>query len=59
MSADHYHYVGDIHDAAERYHRHYDDESTIAGLREDLSQAYERIAELESRVSGLEQGRAK
>lgn len=39
---DHYH-----DDYADRYHRHYDDESTAAGLREDLSRAEERIRELE------------
>ncbi len=44
--AGHDHYDYD-YDYAERYHRHYDDESTAAGLREDLGQAQERIRELE------------
>jgi hypothetical protein len=39
-------------DYAERYHRHYDDESRIAGLREDLARAEERIRELENRFDG-------
>lgn len=33
-------------DYAERHHRHYDDESTVRGLREDLGHAEERIREL-------------
>ena len=34
-------------DYAEKHHRHYDDESTARGLREDLGRAEERIRELE------------
>jgi hypothetical protein len=34
-------------DYAEKHHRHYDLESLIAGLREDLGRAEERIRELE------------
>lgn len=37
-------------DYAEKYHRHYDDESTIAGLRQDLSQAEQRIRDLEEKL---------
>ena len=60
--SDHYHYdyasTGHDHreyaeqrhdhdsDYAEKYHRHYGDESTVRGLREDLSRAEERIREL-------------
>jgi hypothetical protein len=59
--SDHYHYGyaderhnhrGDYaderhdHDYAEKHHRHYDDESTARGLREDLSAAEARIREL-------------
>jgi hypothetical protein len=44
-------YAGERHDHdldyAEKHHRHYDLESLIAGLREDLSRAEERIRELE------------
>ena len=36
----------DHYDYAEKYHRHYDDESTARGLREDLGAAEERIREL-------------
>jgi len=36
----------DHYDYAERHHRHYDDESTVSGLREDLGNAEERIREL-------------
>ena len=45
-----YAYNGHDHDYAERYHRHYDDESTAAGLREDLGRAEERIREMEERL---------
>jgi len=50
--ADHDHrgeYASDDHDHydyAEKYHRHYDDESTVRGLREDLAAAEGRIHEL-------------
>jgi predicted nucleic acid-binding Zn-ribbon protein len=51
---DHNHYgeyADDRHDHgldyAERHHRHYDDESTAQGLRQDLSAAEERIRQLE------------
>jgi hypothetical protein len=54
MYADHDHrgqYAEDRHDHdgdyAEKYHRHHDDESTVRGLREDLSAAEARIRELE------------
>lgn len=47
----HYEYADDRHDHdldyAEKHHRHYDDESTARGLREDLGRAEERIRELE------------
>lgn len=75
--SDHYHYgYADQHhdhrgyaderhdhslDYAEKHHRHYDDESTAQGLREDLSRAEARIYDLErdlgaalSRISALE-----
>ena len=42
------------HDYAERDHRHYDDERTAAGLREDLNRAYERISELEEIASRID-----
>lgn len=51
--SDHYHYgyADERHDHgldyAERHHRHYDDESTAQGLREDLGRAEERIRQLE------------
>lgn len=50
--ADHYHYgyADERHDHdyyyAEKYHRHYDLEDLIEGLRADLNAAHERIAEL-------------
>lgn len=37
---DHYGYAAE-------FHRHYDDENTVAGLREDLGRAQARIADLE------------
>jgi len=37
----------DHYDYAEKYHRHYDDESAVRGLREDLGAAEERIRQLE------------
>lgn len=52
-SHDHRGYADERHDHgydyAEKYHRHYDDESTAAGLREDLSRAEEHIRELEEK----------
>ena len=66
--ADHDHrgeYASDGHDHydyAEKYHRHYDDESTVCGLRADLGAAEERIRELAddrrdalSRIHALEE----
>ncbi len=50
--ADHDHrgeYASDNHDHCDyagRHHRHYDDESAVRGLREDLGHAEERIREL-------------
>ena len=53
----HYEYASDRHDHdgdyAEKYHRHYDDESTAKGLREDLSRAEERIGELQDGIRRL------
>jgi hypothetical protein len=40
-------------DYAGKHHRHYDDESTARGLREDLGRAEERIRELEDDVRAL------
>jgi hypothetical protein len=70
----HYEYAGEHHDHrgqfaderhdhdldyAGKYHRHYDDESTVRGLREDLGAAEERIRELENDLRGaLERIRA-
>lgn len=52
---DHREYAEQRHDHdgefAERYHRHHDDESTIAGLRQDLGAAESRISELERELS--------
>jgi predicted nucleic acid-binding Zn-ribbon protein len=48
--AGHGHQAYDLYDVAEKHHRHYDDESTVAGLREDLSRAEERIRELEDEL---------
>lgn len=52
--SDHWHYASDIHGGAEEHHRHYSTESDVrelrslvAGLREDLGRAEERIRELE------------
>lgn len=54
---DHREYAEQRHDHdgefAERYHRHHDDESVIAGLREDLGHAESRISELEASVGSL------
>jgi hypothetical protein len=53
----HGHYSYEIHGAAEEHHRHYDTESElremaslVAGLREDLSRAEERIRGLEAQT---------
>jgi len=53
----HGHYAYEIHGAAEEHHRHYDTESElrelqslVAGLREDLSRAEDRIRGLESQT---------
>ena len=67
--SDHYHYgyaderhshseyADDRHDHsldyAEKYHRHYDDESVAAGLREDLGRAESRISDLETELGAL------
>jgi hypothetical protein len=49
--SDHWHYADEIHGAAEQHHRHYDTESEIRGLREDLNRALARISDLESAPS--------
>jgi hypothetical protein len=50
----HYEYAGDghrhDHEYAEYQHRHYDDESAVRGLREDLGYAENRIRGLENDV---------
>jgi hypothetical protein len=53
----HGHYADEIHGAAEEHHRHYDTESElrdlqslVAGLREDLSRAEDRIRCLEAQT---------
>jgi hypothetical protein len=46
--SDHWHYADEIHGAAEQHHRHYDTESEIRGLREDLNRALARISDLEA-----------
>lgn len=63
--SDHYHYgyADERHDHdgdyAEKHHRHYDDESAVWGLREDLGAAKERIRALEDDLRGaLERIRA-
>jgi hypothetical protein len=54
---DHREYAPDRHDHdgdyAALHHRHYDDESTARGLREDLGRAEARIAGLEDEVGQL------
>jgi hypothetical protein len=46
--SDHFHYADEIHGAAQEHHRHYDMESEIRGLREDLNRALARISDLEA-----------
>jgi hypothetical protein len=53
----HGHYAYEIHGAAEEHHRHYDTESDlrelrslVAGLREDLGRAEDRIRDLEGQT---------
>jgi hypothetical protein len=46
--SDHWHYADEIHGAAEQHHRHYDTESEIRGLRQDLNRALARISDLEA-----------
>ena len=57
MNETHGHYAYEIHGAAEEHHRHYDTESElrelrslVAGLREDLSRAEDRLRGLESQT---------
>ena len=57
MNETHGHYADEIHGAAEEHHRHYDTESElrtlaslVAGLREDLSRAEDRIRGLEAQT---------
>ncbi len=57
MNEAHGHYADEIHGAAEEHHRHYDTESElralqslVAGLRQDLSRAEDRIRGLESQT---------
>jgi chromosome segregation ATPase len=57
MNETHGHYAYEIHGAAGEHHRHYDTESElrelqslVAGLREDLSRAEDRIRGLESQT---------
>ena len=57
MNETHGHYAYEIHGAAEEHHRHYDTESElrelaslVAGLREDLSRAEDRIRGLEAQT---------
>lgn len=49
----HGHGFHELLDVAEEHHRHYDTESEIHGLREDLGRAGERIRELEDRQAAL------
>ena len=44
---DHKHNAYDVYGVADEHHRHYDTESEIRGLREDLSRADARIRDLE------------
>ena len=50
----HSHGFYELLDVAEEHHRHYDHESEIAGLREDLGRALERIRDLEDRCAVLD-----
>lgn len=54
--SDHWHYADEIHGAADQHHRHYDLESLIDGLREDLNRSLERIAALEREHEAAERG---
>jgi hypothetical protein len=47
----HKHDAYDVYGVADEHHRHYDLENLIEGLREDLSRALGRIAELEREAS--------
>jgi len=53
MSEDHWHYVNDIHGAAEEHHRHYDLERTGDDLRAELQRAFRLIHDLENDVMKL------
>jgi hypothetical protein len=46
----HAHSFWDLDDVAEKHHRHYDDENTMQGLREDLGRAEEHIRDLEAKL---------
>jgi hypothetical protein len=47
MTADHWHYINDVHGGAEQHHQHYDLENLCEGLRA-------RIRDLEDRLYALE-----
>ena len=64
MNETHGHYADEIHGAAEEHHRHYDTESElremtslVAGLREGLSRAEDRIRGLEAQTPQARQVR--
>ena len=50
---EHTHHAYDIYGVAEQYHRHYDEENLIEGLRSDLNGLQDRIHDLEAEVESL------
>jgi hypothetical protein len=56
MAEDHWHYVSDIHGAAEEHHRHYDEENRTTILEEMLREARDEIAKLREELVNAERG---
>lgn len=50
-ASSHTHNGYELYDVAGEHHRHYDTESEVRGLREDLGRTLDRVSELEERQS--------
>jgi hypothetical protein len=49
---DHYHYASDLHDGAEKHHRHYDLEREDETAQQDIRRLREDVRELRSLLDG-------
>ena len=54
---EHTHNAYDIYDVADQYHRHYDEENLIEGLRSDFNGLQDRVHDLETEVESLKADR--